>query len=125
VQHYEKIYKKDSDEPESLEGYIENFLGPEILQNPVVQDSKLSVEKKGSLETPLTMEELNRALEGANGNSAPRIDGINTKFIKKFWYIFNIPLLRYAQRCFDKGELTRSFRTAILKMIPKKGIAVI
>jgi len=121
VQHYEKIYKKDPEEPESLEGYIENFLGPEILQNPVVQDSKLSVEEKGSLETPLTMEELNRALEGANGNSAPGIDGINTKFIKKFWYIFNIPLLRYAQCCFDKGELTRSFRTAIFKMIPKKG----
>jgi hypothetical protein len=58
-------------------------------------------------------------------HSAPGIDGINMKFIKKFWYIFNIPLLRYTQRYFDKGELTRSFRTAIFKMIPKKGIAVI
>ncbi len=125
VQHYEKIYKKDLDEPESLEGYIENFLGPEILQNQVVQDSKLSVEEKDILETPLTMEELNKALDGANGNSAPGIDGINTKFIKKFWYIFNNPLLRYAHHCFDKGELTRSFRIAIFKMIPKKGIAVI
>jgi hypothetical protein len=52
VQHYKKNYKKDPDEPESLEGYIKNILGPEILQNPVVQDSKLSVEEKGSLHSP-------------------------------------------------------------------------
>jgi hypothetical protein len=67
------------------------------------------------------MDELNKALDGANGASAAGIDGLNTKFIKKFLYILSVPLLKYAETCFQKGRLTRSFKTAVFKLITKKG----
>jgi hypothetical protein len=67
------------------------------------------------------MEELNVSVAGANISSALGIDGLNTRFIRKFWKYFSTPLLRYANCCFIRGHLTRSFRTAVLKLIPKKG----
>jgi hypothetical protein len=100
-EHFAKIYRKDPNEPDDLTGCIENFLGEEIVNNPVVAESKLSQEETTTLDLPLSMEELNRAVEGANSSSAPGIDGFNTKFIKKFWYIFSIPLHRYAIKCFE------------------------
>jgi hypothetical protein len=119
--HFVKIYRKDPNEPDDLTGCIENFLGDEIMQNPLVTESRLTEHERTSLDVPLTMDELNKALEGANGASAAGIDGLNTKFIKKFWYIFNVPLLKYSATCFQKGRLTRSFKTAVFKLIPKKG----
>jgi hypothetical protein len=120
-EHLAKIYRKDPNEPEDLTGCIENFLGEEIVNNPVVAESKLSQDEKTTLDLPLSMEELNMAVEGANSSSAPGIDSFNTKFIKKFWYIFSIPLHRYAIKCFENGRLTKSFKTAVFKLIPKKG----
>jgi hypothetical protein len=119
--HFVKIYAKDPNEPESLENCIENFLGPDLLNHRVVRDSKLNEEEKTQLDQPLTLEELTSSLNGANSSSAPGIDGINTRFIKQYWNFFGTPLLRYAERCFENGTLTRSFRTAIFKLIPKKG----
>ncbi len=120
-EHFVKIYKKDPNEPNDLAGCIENFLGEEIVQNPLVTESRLNEQKRTTLDEPLTMDELNKALDGANGATAAGIDGLNNKFIKKFWYILNVPLLKYAETCFQKGKLTRSFKTAVFKLIPKKG----
>jgi hypothetical protein len=53
------------------------------LNNPVVVESKLSQVEMTTLDLPLSMEELNTAVEGANSSSAPGIDGFNTKIIKK------------------------------------------
>jgi hypothetical protein len=99
-EHFAKIYRKDPNEPENLRGCIENFLGEEILNNPVVADLRLSDDEMTTLDLPLSMEELNRAVEGVNSSSAPGIDVFNTKLIKKFWYIFATPLHRYAVKCF-------------------------
>ncbi len=40
---YSSLYRKD----ETIEGEIENFLGPEILEHPVVMGSKLTDAKFG------------------------------------------------------------------------------
>jgi hypothetical protein len=120
-EHFAKIYKKDPNEPNDLRGCIENFLGEEILNNPVVAESRLNEEECTTLDAPLSMEELNRAVEGANSSSAPGIDGFNTKLIKKFWHMLALPLHRYALKCFENGRLTKSFKTAVFKLIPKKG----
>jgi len=120
-EHFASIYKKNPNEPNDLRGCIENFLGEEILNNPVVTESRLSEEETTTLDAPLSMEELNKAVEGANSSSAPGIDGFNTRFIKKFWHFLALPLHRYATKCFENGRLTRSFKTAVFKLIPKKG----
>ncbi len=35
--HFVEIYKKDPNEPDDLTGCIENFIGDEIMQNPMYQ----------------------------------------------------------------------------------------
>ncbi len=119
--HFADSFKKNPLEPDSLEGYIENFLGVDILNHPIVRNLKLSEDERTRLDGPISEFELDSAIEGANANSAAGIDGINTAFIKRYWHIFKVPQLKYAAKAFEKKELTHSFKTAIIKLIPKKG----
>jgi hypothetical protein len=121
--HFADSFKKDPNEPESLENCIQDFLGPEILAHPLITSLKLSQDEALSLEDDLTIAELDSAIEGANKNSAAGLDGLSTRFIVRYWHIFRKPLHKYASTAFRKGELTVSFRTSIIKLIPKKGNA--
>jgi hypothetical protein len=49
------------------------------------------------------------------------MDGFSNKVIKKFWQFFRKPLLEYANECVRNGKLTETFKTALIKLIPKKG----
>ena len=50
-------------------------------------------------------------------------DGVSYSMIKKFW-IFLGPLLRdYANEAIEENTLGTTFRTGLLKIIPKKGNA--
>ncbi len=91
------------------------------MAHPLIQNLKLSNEEKQDLEQDFTLEELDLALEGANDNSAAGIDGYSTKFIKRFWFLFKKPLLNYTAVAFQKKCLTDSFKSAVIKLIPKKG----
>jgi exonuclease III len=121
VSYYEDLYRKPLDEPLDLSGCIENFLGPEVCSSHIVENSKLSNAERDGLDSPLTIAELDRSMEGANMKSAPGIDGISNVFLKEFWHHFRWPLLRYCECCFAKGSLTQNFRGANIKLIPKKG----
>ncbi len=55
---YEKLYQTDP----SVEGDIEAFLGPEIVSHPTVLGSKLTMEEKNELDSPLKIDELDRSL---------------------------------------------------------------
>jgi hypothetical protein len=121
VSYYENLYKKSLDEPVDLTGCIENFLGPEVCSSHIVENSKLSNDERDSLDSPLTLAELDRSMEGANMKSAPGINGISNVFLKEFWHHFRWPLLRYCECCYAKGTLTQNFRGANIKLIPKKG----
>jgi len=97
--HFANSFKKPENEPENLEGCIERFLGEDILAHPLVRNMKLNEEERNTLENDLLLEELDNALDGANSNSAAGIDGINTRFIKQFWFILREPLQKYATTC--------------------------
>jgi hypothetical protein len=49
------------------------------------------------------------------------LDGIGAKFLKKFWFLLCQPMLKYVTHCFNTGNLTQSFSSAGIKLIPKKG----
>jgi hypothetical protein len=88
---------------------------------PIVRNSLLTNEERDLLESPLTAEELDSSIEKCNMRSAPGIDGFSNAFIKKYWQFFRLPLLNYALECFRKKKLTANFRSASIKLIPKKG----
>ena len=75
------------------------------------------------LERPFEITELDTAIKNANLKSASGQDGLNTRFIKQNWPVFRVPLFKYAVTCFNKGELSHSFRSAVVRLIPKKGDA--
>jgi hypothetical protein len=70
---------------------------------------------------PLTIQELDNALNKLNVKSAGGLDGIPTQFIKKFWLFLRQPLLKYAHHAFGTSTLSQSFNSAGIKLIPKKG----
>ncbi len=87
-QHFSDSFRKPQGEPADLQGCIERFLGDDILEHPLVRNLKLSDTEKNRLDTEISIDELDSALEGANPNSAAGIDGISTKFIKRYWQFF-------------------------------------
>jgi hypothetical protein len=120
--YFRDIYKKEFNlENQRTADTVRGFLGEDILSNPTVQNAKLSEEEKLDLDRPLSIEELTVSINKSNLKSAPGPNGISNKFIKRYWEFFKYPLLKYANFAFTSGNLTNSFRTADIKLIPKKG----
>jgi hypothetical protein len=122
VNFYEKLYKvpKESKNVNFI-NCIKNFLGPEILANPIVTGSKLTDAERDRLDRPLTLHELDESIRMSNKKSASGQDGYSNKLISKCSKFFRYPLLNYANHCFSTGTLTHNFRSACIKLIPKKG----
>ena len=120
VSFFKNLYNKPNDDPQNYEGIVKGFLGPNICNSDIVRNSKLTRQESESLETPLTLEELNNSLKKANFRSASRLDGFSNVLIKKCWHLLRIPLLKYTDNCLEKGELTANFRGATIRLIPKK-----
>jgi hypothetical protein len=97
-------------------GSIEDFLGPDICNSNLVKSSKLTDREKNRLDRDLTVEELDESLKKCNLKSAPGRD----LFIKEFWDIFRIPLFTVAKYGLENNNLPDLFKTADIKLIPKK-----
>ena len=69
------------------------------------------------------MGELTVALNKSNMNSACGWDGVSYWLIKKYWLYIGPLLTNCANESFDDGELSATFRTGLIKIIPKKGDA--
>jgi hypothetical protein len=121
VGFYKSLYSLPENMPENFNNCIEDFLGPDICANPVVINSKINDQERNELENPLSINELDESVKKLNLRSAPGIDGVSNRFISKFWIFLREPLHRYATTCIAKGELTETFRTAVIRLIPKKG----
>jgi hypothetical protein len=121
VEYYENMYRNTDLVGEDFSNCIENFLGPEVASHPIVTNSKLTESEKLSLDSPLSIAELDDSLDKCNVRSAPGIDGLSNAFIKAYWQFFRIPLFNYALCCYNKGRLTTNFKSASIKLIPKKG----
>ena len=116
---FEELYKKPNENV--LENNcISEFLG-NAAANPVVLEAKLNENEKNILEQPLRIEELDQSINNAKLKSAPGADGFSNEFIKKFWDIFRVPLFNLANSNYNDNNLHESFRTANIKLIPKKG----
>jgi hypothetical protein len=121
VNYYEEIYKVPEGAPVNFDNLIETFLGPDICAHPVVTGSKLSSAEADRLNDDLSLQELYIAAQDCDIRTDAGADGISNAFVKKFWKFFRKPLLGSANACFRKKELTTNFRTASIRLIPKKG----
>jgi hypothetical protein len=116
---YSNLYSKPIG-PERNEQAIDDFLS-DISNHPAVLDSKISDHERARLDSDLRIEEFDQAVKEIKSNTAPELDGISNRFIKKSWDLFRVPLYNYATYCLDQGQLTENFRSAKVRLIPKKG----
>ena len=104
----------------NVRGEIQDFLGPDICQHPLVRGSILTQNEREKLDKELSPLELDKSLEQANTKSALGVDGFSYIFIKKFWNIYRTPLYNCAKKSLENQTLPESFLTAKIKLIPKK-----
>jgi hypothetical protein len=117
--YYSQLYKKQDYQNADMLS-IEGFLG-DVSHHPDVVSSKLREAEKSDLDRPLTIQELDNSIKKAKKNTAPGIDGVSNRFISRFWEFYRVPLYKYAICCFETGTLTDNFRSAKIRLIPKKG----
>jgi len=120
-EHIRTFYSNLYSNNDEVNGNIADFLGPEICQLPQIKATRLTQTEKDSLDSPLSIEELDRSLKQVNIKSAPGVDGFSYRFIKKFWTNFRIPLFNCATESLENGTMPDFFASAQIKIIPKKG----
>jgi hypothetical protein len=118
---YAKIYKAPNANDILPDNCIENFFGEEICSNPIVNGSKLTRDEQILFDNPISIQELDKAVQELNVKSAGSADGISTKFLRMYWGLFRLPFFNYATYCFENKRLSQSFNSASIKLIPKKG----
>jgi hypothetical protein len=117
---FSKIYNPDPTPP-LHDNVIYQFLVPEICNSDVVQNSKLRQDEKDWLDRPLTIAELDIAAGKGKLRSAPGADGFSNQLIIKCWHLLRLPFYNYVVFCYGTGILSRNFRSATIRLIPKKG----
>jgi hypothetical protein len=65
--------------------------------------------------------ELDISVKKGKLRSAPGTDGFSNSLIIKCWKYLRYPFFNYATHCYETGVLTHNFRSAKIKLIPKKG----
>lgn len=72
------------------------------------------------LDTPFTLEEISEALQSMPNNKCPGLDGLTTKFYKKFWP--KIKNYYFAALMYDIQQLRlhQTARLGLLSLLPKK-----
>jgi hypothetical protein len=77
---FDRIYNADQGNMPLDDNCVENFLGAEICNDPVVLNSKLTPEESNFFDRDLTLHELDVAIDKLNTKSAGGLDGIPTIF---------------------------------------------
>jgi hypothetical protein len=119
---YKNLYKKPTVDENFNENCIQDFLGEEIVNSRLVQDSIIPGHLSQEFELPISLHELDISA-GEGNRSASGMDGISNCFIKRYWEFLRLPLYRYVIYCHGKGKLTQNFSSASIKLKPKKGDA--
>ena len=119
--YYKSIYAQPDNRAKNTSLHdIDEFLGP-VATNPIVLNAKLTEDEKAELELDISDMELTQSIIASNMASAPGADGVSNRFIKHFWEYFKQPLLKLCRHCYSTGTLPLFFKTANIKLIPKKG----
>ncbi|KAJ3584301.1 hypothetical protein NHX12_014797 [Muraenolepis orangiensis] len=109
VSFYSTLYTSEYEEGETLsEGFCNGL--PQSPRRPT-----------HSSRGPLTIQELQTALQGMQGRRAPGIDGLSVEFYKAYWDVLSHDLLDVFNESLASGSMPVSCRRAVITLLPKKG----
>jgi exonuclease III len=79
----------------------------------------LHPEQREALEQPFTIQELEQAVQGAESNKAPGLDGLSYEFYKRTFASTGSHLLEALNEMLRKEQLTESLRRGVVRLLPK------
>ncbi len=99
----------------------EVILDPDILKNFFhdLDLPSLTEEESESLNTPISLEELRKALVNMKRGKSPGWDGIPPELYLAFWDILGSPLFDMINAVINKGAFTAGTNTAVITVLPK------
>ncbi|KAJ0694981.1 putative RNA-directed DNA polymerase [Helianthus annuus] len=80
---------------------------------------QLSESEKISLIRPFTLLEVKEALKDCGDDKAPGPDGLNFKFIKVFWHLFELDFMKIFDHFFEDGKYSIGCNSSFITLIPK------
>jgi hypothetical protein len=80
---------------------------------------KLSENQAAWLERDVTIEEVHLAIFSSEDSKAPRPDGFNFNFYKKFWELMKHDIFTIVLEFFRRGHLPKGINTSYIALIPK------
>ncbi|KAJ3600178.1 hypothetical protein NHX12_034128, partial [Muraenolepis orangiensis] len=128
-----RSYGQGRARPDPADPFPEIYLSPGLgeLTGPLLQVEKVncvietgitvSEEANSQLEGPLTIQELQTALQGMQGRRAPGIDGLSVEFYRAYWDVLSNDLLDVFNESLASGSMPVSCRRAVITLLPKKG----
>lgn len=77
---------------------------------------KISTQDKLKLESDITEQEIQNAVQQIQDNKSPGLNGITAEFYKKFWYLIKDEYLMYinAAKQYSFGDYTNTSVTTII-----------
>ena len=70
---------------------------------------------------PLNIEEFDIAVSQLSKNKTPGLDGLSSEFYQTFWPMIRSDMFSVFEYAINSGSLPKSFRKAVITLIPKKG----
>ena len=110
--HFEKIGEKNlstiANDPDCFDHFLEDIAA-----------NKISEFDKVNLDSPLTIEEVGKALFLLDNDSSPGLDGITANWFKVFYSKIKILLFECYCSAIDDGELATSQKLGVINLIHK------
>lgn len=90
--------------------------GPNLCSNNF---KRLSKEDADTLERPFSEEDVWDAVRSCGANKSSGPDGVTFTFVKKFWGIIKVDLMKALERFWDSKAISGGCNAAFLTLIPK------
>ncbi|GJW61414.1 RNA-directed DNA polymerase, eukaryota, reverse transcriptase zinc-binding domain protein [Tanacetum coccineum] len=86
---------------------------------PFANSSGLCALYRDSLETPISLDEVNNVVYDCGSSNAPGFDGFSFAFVKKYWDDIKVDILEYVNIFLHTGSLPHGSNSSLFTLIPK------
>ena len=118
LEYEEKFYKELYSNNLQPENQTQKEQAAKIFTDETLP--KISEIDKSNCETPITMEEVGKALKQLDNGKSPGSDGFTTDFYKFCWPVIKDSVLESFNYANQTGKLSIDQRRGIINLIPKK-----
>ena len=89
-----------------------------FMQEVGIEYSQVSVQDHGMLIGTLCEDEVKDAVWSCNGNKSPSLDGLNFKFLKRFWEVLKSDFMAFFHD--SNRKMVQGTNSLFIVMIPNK-----